>query len=230
MTALRAQVLGSRPGGNVPAGTFRWSTTGGRGYVPTMNGTERGKRSRLVPALALALAVAGCRALKADISAQEGPPPQESMVLLVSGGVLDGEIVLGPAFAYEGAVRLPEEPGPYRMRGLDAEGDTLFSVSLTPSETSEGGSGFTVAIPFDPAWTEALDRIELRGPEGVATLDRSDGGRAMLVRDRVTGQVRAILRDHSGGLPPGLAADSASLDIILGLPRPPARPPARPPG
>ncbi|WP_419167193.1 hypothetical protein [Candidatus Palauibacter sp.] len=187
-----------------------------------------------MPAVAVALAVAGCRAFQADISAQERPPPQEPprepMVLLVSGGVRDGEIVLGPAFAYEGAVRLPEPPGPYRLRGLDAEGDTLFSVSLTPSETSEGGSGFAVAIPFDPAWTEALDRIELRGPGGVATLDRTDGARAMLIRDRATGQVRAILRDASGGLPPELAADSASLDIILGLPRPPARPPPRPPG
>ncbi len=188
--------------------------------------------------LALGLAATAGAVLAADLSAQEPPASQEkpeaqrTMVLLVSGGVRDGEIVLGPAFAYEGAMPPPAEPGPYRLRGLDAEGETLFSVTLTPGEISDGGKGFTAGVPFDPAWTEALDRIELRGPEGVAALDRSDGPRAMLVRDRVTGQVRAILRDAppSGGLPPGLEADSARLEIIRGLPRPPQDPPERSPG
>ena len=189
-------------------------------------------------AAGLALAAAVWAVLAAEISAQEPPAgqekpeAQESMVLLVSGGVREGELVLGPAFAYEGATPPPHEPGPYRLRGLDAEGQTLFSVTLTPGEISDGGKGFTAGVPFDPAWTETLDRIDLRGPEGVATLDRSDGARAMLVRDRVTGQVRAILRDAppSGGLPPALAADSARLEIIRGLPRPPPDPPERSPG
>ena len=199
------------------------------------------RRTRRTSALALvAAALAGAAAGTAfedGLSAQELPearqqppevqqPPQaqETMLLLVSGGVRDGEIVLGPAFAYAGAAATLEHPGPYRLRGLDGEGETLFSTSLTPGEISDGGSGFTVAIPFDSAWTVALDRIELRGPEGVATLDRSDGARAMLIRDRVTGQVRGILRDApaSGALPPGLAADSARLEIIRGLPRPPS--------
>lgn len=157
------------------------------------------------------------------IPAAEAMGVQAEMVLLVSGGVRDGEIVLGPAFAYEGAPSPPEAPGPYRLRGLDAEGTVLFCTTLQPGELSHGGSAFTVALPFEPTWTEALDRIELRGPEGVAALDRSDGARAALIRDRATGQVRAILRDApaADGLPPALAADSASLEIIRGLPRPP---------
>ena len=188
--------------------------------------------------LALGLAATAGAVLAADLPAQDPPANQEppeaqaSMVLLVSGGVRDGELVLGPAFAYEGPTPPPAEPGPYRLQGLDAEGETLFSVTLTPGEISDGGKGFTAGIPFDAAWTEALDRIDLRGPEGVATLDRSDGARAMLVRDRVTGQVRAILRDAptSGRLPAGLEADSARLEIIRGLPRPPQDPPQDPPG
>ena len=147
-----------------------------------------------------------------------------AMVLLVSGGVRDGRMTLGPAFAYEGSASPTEESGAYELRGLDGEGTVLFRTRLTPGEMSDGGSGFTIVLPFEAAWTETLDRIELRGPEGVATLDRSDGARAMLIRDRETGQVRAILRDApaSGGLPPSLAADSARLEIIRGLPRPPS--------
>ncbi len=168
----------------------------------------------------LALATAAGGALEADILPRERT--QEAEVLLLMGGVRDGEMSIDPAFVYEGRVRLPEAPGPYSLRGLDGEGETLFSLSFTPHEIDHGGSGFSFSIAFEPAWTEALDRIEVRGPEGVATVDRVAGGRAMLIIDRATGQVRSILRDGSGGLPAALAADSAGLEIIRGLPRRPS--------
>ena len=195
-------------------------------HVP---GIARRRTSRRVPAVVVAVLAAG-PPFGAGLAGQEeaGDEADEAvpaaMVLLVSGGVREGRMTLGPAFAYEGLASQPEEDGAYELRGLDGEGTVLFRARLTPGEMSDGGSGFTVVLPFEPGWTETLDRIELRGPEGVATLDRSDGARAMLVRDRDTGQVRAILRDApaSGGLPPSLAADSARLEIIRGLPRPPS--------
>ena len=162
------------------------------------------------------------------ILAQERPPEasaepsQESTVLMLWGGVrADGELVLEPAFAYEGRVHAPGVPGDYRVRGLDDEGGTLFSISFTPGEISDGSKGFSHSIPFDPAWTEALDRLELRGPEGVATVDREAGARGMMVIDRVTGQVRSILRNGAAALPAELAADSSRVRILRGLPRPP---------
>ena len=178
----------------------------------------------VVAVLAAGLPLGGGLAGQEEAGDEADEAVPAAMALIVSGGVREGRMTLGPAFAYEGSASQPEETGPYELRGLDGEGTVLFRTRLTPGEMSDGGSGFTVVLPFEPGWTETLDRIELRGPEGVATLDRSAGARAMLVRDRDTGQVRAILRDApaSGGLPPSLAADSARLEIIRGLPRPPS--------
>ena len=149
-------------------------------------------------------------------------PSQESTVLMLWGGIrADGELVLEPAFAYEGRVSRPGRPGDYRVRGLDGEGETLFSIRFMPGEISDGSRGFSYSIPFDAAWTEALDRLELSGPEGVTTVDRKAGARSMMVIDRATGQVRSILRNAAAGLPEELAADSSGLRILRGLPRPP---------
>ena len=190
-----------------------------------MNGLETLLR-RVAPQtrfLAPAAAVAAAALVAAPVVGQDpSHEPQESTVLMIWGGIrVDGELVLEPAFAYEGRVRNPGGAGDYRVRGLDGEGETLFSIRFTPGEISDGSKGFSYSIPFDPAWTEALDRLELSGPEGVTTVDREAGARAMMVIDRATGQVRSLLRDAAAGLPAELAADSSSLRILRGLPRPP---------
>ncbi len=195
-----------------------------------------GRRSGRLALCAGSLAAAGMAAAAAvphagGILAQERPPEasgessQEPLVLMLWGGVREGELVLEPGFAYEGIPRRPGAPGPYRVRGLDAEGETLFLISFTPGEISDGSKGFSWSIPFDTAWTEALDRLELSGPEGVTTVDREAGARAMMVIDRETGQVRSIMRRGPVALPPELAADSSRVRILRGLPRPLPRPP-----
>lgn len=182
----------------------------------------------LAAAVAVTAAAPAVAPLAGGILAQERPPEAsgepsgESTVLMLWGGVrADRELVLEPAFAYEGRARGPGPPGDYRVRGLDDEGETLFSIRFTPGEISDGSKGFSYSIPFDPAWTEALDRLELSGPEGVATVDREAGVRAMMVVDRESGQVRSILRNGAGALPAALAADSSRVRILRGLPRPP---------
>ena len=99
-------------------------------------------------------------------------------------------------------------------------GAASFSFSFTPDALDHGGSSFLFAIPFEPAWTEDLDRITLTGPEGSTALDRDAGGRAALIIDRVSGRVRAISRDWAdgnGALPAARAA-STQVEIIRGLP------------
>lgn len=182
-------------------------------------------------AAAITAAITAAAPLAGGILAQERPPEasgeptEESPVLMLWGGVrADGELVLEPAFAYEGRARAPGAAGDYRVRGLDGEGETLFSIRFTPGEISDGSKGFSYSIPFDPAWTEALDRLELSGPEGVATVNREVGARAMMVIDRESGQVRSILRNGAAALPAELAelaADSSRVRILRGLPRPP---------
>ena len=184
--------------------------------------------ARLLAAAAAVAASAPTAAPLAGILAQERPPEasgepsEESTVLMLWGGVrVDGELVLEPAFAYEGRPRGPGAPGDYRVRGLDDEGETLFSIRFTPGEISDGSKGFSYSIPFDAAWTEALDRLELSGPEGVTAVDREAGARATMVIDRATGQVRSIARNGAATLPAELEADSSRVRILRGLPRPP---------
>ena len=141
--------------------------------------------------------------------------------LLLWGGVREGELRLEPAFAHDARLKLPEAPGPYQLEGRDAEGRRLFSFSFTPDELDHGGSSFLFAIPFEPEWTEDLDRITLTGPEGSTALDRETGGRAALIIDRASGRVRTIARDWSvedAALPAAMAAD-AQVEVIRGLPR-----------
>ncbi|MXX69424.1 MAG: hypothetical protein F4Y74_10730 [Gemmatimonadales bacterium] len=192
-----------------------------------MNGSGKCTR-RVAVRAALLAAVAAAAPPAGAILAQERPPEasgepsEESTVLMLWGGVrADGELVLEPAFAYEGRTRGPGAPGDYRVRGLDGEGETLFSIRFTPGEISDGSKGFSYSIPFDPVWTEALDRLELSGPEGVVTVGREAGARAMMVIDRATGQVRSIARNGAATLPAELEADSSRVRILRGLPRPP---------
>ena len=144
-------------------------------------------------------------------------------MLLLWGGVNGGELRLEPAFVYPTTARLPSSAGPYRLSGHDAAGRTLFSLSFTPTSLAHGthdeNRAFAFAIPFDPAWTETLDRLTLRGPEGSATVDRSRGGHARLIIDRNAGRIRGIVRHWPGRLPPALAPDRAVLDVGHGLPR-----------
>ena len=95
----------------------------------------------------------------------------------------------------------------------------MFSVSFTPVELDHGGSNFVFAIPYEPAWMQELDRVMLTGPEGSDTIDRDTGGRAALILDRATGQVRSISRDWSDGRHPAAMRMHAEVEIVRGLPR-----------
>ncbi len=145
--------------------------------------------------------------------------PQET--LLLWGGVHEGDLRLEPAFAHDARLKLPETPGPYRLEGRDAEGRRLFSFSFTPDALAHGGGSFLFAIPFEPEWFEALDRITLTGPEGATTLERDTGGRAALIIDRASGLVRTIARDWfvGGGTVPLPLPTSTQVEVIRGLPR-----------
>ncbi|MXW56090.1 MAG: hypothetical protein F4Z59_05240, partial [Gemmatimonadales bacterium] len=54
-------------------------------------------------------------------------------MLLLWGGIDDGELRLEPAFVYPTASHLPSAAGPYRLSGRDAAGRILFSLSFTPT-------------------------------------------------------------------------------------------------
>ena len=128
--------------------------------------------------------------------------PSEMLVLW--GGVADGEMLLEPVYSMRAAPRFPAEPGPYRITGIGSDGGTLFAVDFMPGEDGHGGKHFFFMVPMEREWEDSLERIVLTGPEGRVAVDREDERAITVVTDRRTGRIRAILRDWDGALPAGL--------------------------
>ncbi len=150
----------------------------------------------------------------ADAAALQGPGRGE--MLVVWGRVRDGRLMLEPAFVLDGPVVLPEADGPYRVEGLGAGGETRFSLSFSPTPLAYGGGSFVFFIPYEPEWADNLDRIVLAGPEGEYTVTRDGEPRMAVVSDRITGRLRAIIRDWDGEPLPG--EETANVTITRGIP------------
>lgn len=142
----------------------------------------------------------------ASEAAAESGAPQPSL-LLWGGTEADGVPFLHPAFAVNAAPALPDSAGPHRLVGRGTGGEVLFSLSfdMTAVADSDGRTGFVFAIPYRPEWIDILDSIELTGPTGSATIDRTTDHPSVIFRDRSSGHVRAILLDPVSAL---AAADS----------------------
>ncbi len=136
-------------------------------------------------------------------------PPFDMLVLW--GGVADGEILLEPAYPMHAPPLLPEEPGPYRIRGIGSDGRTLLALDFTPGEDAYGDRHFFFTVPLEAEWEDSLERIVLTGPEGMVAVDRDDERALTVVTERGTGRIRAILRDWEGGLPAALG-DATGLE------------------
>ena len=144
-------------------------------------------------------------------SASANPPAD---MLVLRGGIVDGELWIEPAFSMHTAARLPEARGPYRIQGTGSDGRPLFSLDFTPREDGHGGMHFFFTLPIEADWENALERITLTGPEGVAFLDQADERRITVVTEPGTGRLRAILRDWEGALPDALR-DVADLEVSM---------------
>ena len=147
-------------------------------------------------------------------SAQVAAARRASDMLVLWGGMVDGELWIDPAFPMRTAASPPDARGPYRVRGTDDDGGTLFSLDFTPREDGHGGRHFFFTVPIEAEWEEALVRITLTGPEGEAYVDRADERRMTVVTEPGTGRLRAILRDWEGALPDALR-DKADLEVSM---------------
>ena len=125
------------------------------------------------------------------------PIGSAASALLLWGGVDEnGALVLEPAFVADDATWTPPERGPYRLTGTDNRERVLFTVDFGMDEFAhvEGGA-FAFALPARSSWAGRLARITLTGPQGGVSMDSAGERTAALLRDRITGQVRGLLRD-----------------------------------
>ena len=108
-------------------------------------------------------------------------------VLLVWGRVVNGKMVLEPAFEVTTRAKLPEGRGSYSIEGTDDGGGTLFSYAFEPAmmmDTRFMGTGFAFAIPLASFDVSRLAKLRLRGPEGEASVE----GGAAVAAARVGGK------------------------------------------
>jgi len=128
----------------------------------------------------------------------------EGEMLVLWGGVLNGELRIEPVHSMTTAPKLPAQGGAYRIEGFGRGGEAEFSLSFTPGEDKYGNKYFFFAVPIEADWEAALERITLSGPEGEVTVDRNDPRSLTIVTDPATGRIRAILRDWNQALPSAL--------------------------
>ncbi|WP_419942005.1 Ig-like domain-containing protein [Candidatus Palauibacter sp.] len=153
--------------------------------------------------------------------------PAASRTLIVSGAAAaDGTLHLDPAFVVETTPVVPPFGGPYELTGRRADGSELFSLSFDMQEIwdGDGRSGFTFALPVQAEWESELASLALTGPGGTVEMREGSEPPMAIMRDPVTGHVRAILRDlPAGAMGPGALdalAPEPGLDIMVsgGLP------------
>ena len=138
---------------------------------------------------------------------------REGEMLVLWGGVLNGELRIEPVHSMNTTPKLPAETGEYRIEGFGRGGQTEFSLSFTPGEDKYGNKYFFFAIPIEADWEDLLEQITLTGPEGEVTVDRNDPRSLTIVTDPATGRVRAILRDWNRALPAALG-DTGGLEVV----------------
>ena len=152
---------------------------------------------------------------RAVASASDAP---RSEMLVLWGGVVNGELRIEPPFPMTTTARLPEARGPYRVEAIGADGQVELSLAFTPGEDQFGDKYFLFTIPVEEDWTEGLDRLVLTGPEGMVTVHAADELPLSIVTDPATGRIKSILRDWEDVLPAMLeTSDSLSVTTVRGL-------------
>ena len=128
-----------------------------------------------------------------EASATFGP---KTRTVLVWGGLDDdGDPFLEPSFIVDALPSVPPSGSEFVVRGRTDDGSEAFSISFDMPESpdAEGESaGFVFAVPV--TWEGELESITLAGGDGSVLLDGDSDRPITILRDPVTGQVRAILR------------------------------------
>lgn len=140
-------------------------------------------------------------------------PASPAKALLLWGGAdAGGSPMLEPAFVVDAEPHLPTGGGPWRIAGLTADGQALFSSNfdMDPIADAGGGSSFAFTLPVRPEWEGELAVITLSGPGGSVARGRDGGRPVAMLRDPVTGRFRGFLRD----VPDLTAADADGLAAL----------------
>ena len=131
--------------------------------------------------------------MKTEVEAQF--PPREPALVVWGGLDADGKPYLEPAFLTDAMPTLPPEGSDFTLRATTEGGGEAFVLRFDMPSTpdaEEGRTGFVFSVPV--TWTGALESIVLLGRRHTAVLNRDTHQPFTILKDRATGQVRALLR------------------------------------
>ena len=137
--------------------------------------------------------------------------------LVVWGHILDGELVLEPAFEARTRPTLPHRPGPYTLTGTAADGSTIFAVSFTPNEIADAGPGqqnFAFAVPLPSSRAERLSSIRVTGGGRSVMRSAVAAGAPSSIALRRTGAGSVTLRWNDQSLPLVVVRDPDNGQIL----------------
>ena len=122
----------------------------------------------------------------------------KTRTLLLWGGVDSTGTAahLDPAFLVDAVPSMPDADGEWSLDGRTEDGREAFRLSFDMPEIADAPgerSAFVFTVPV--TWTGELESIRLHGPgDAYAVLDRTTDNPMTILRDPVSGQVRAFLR------------------------------------
>lgn len=147
---------------------------------------------------------AGVTAAMADASPQR--------CLLVWGRVVEGRVILEPAFEIVTRPSLPKAPGRYTLEAESAGGSRLFSLSFDPAEAEDGRRDtrqFAFAVPLGGVASEEIGSLRLSGPGASVAAARAAAGLPSLRAPGPSVEARAI----AGGV--ALRWDAAAHPMVM---------------
>ncbi len=136
--------------------------------------------------------------------------------LLVWGRIVNGQVVLEPAFRVAARPRLPSRPGPYRLEGRAANGSRVFGLDFTPVEVADdpqGSKHFAFVVPMRQEKAAQIASLELNSA-GVYTSMRQAGVDPVNVEVTKGAAGRVALRWDERKAPMIMVRDPATGEVL----------------
>ncbi|MYA65039.1 MAG: hypothetical protein F4139_09875 [Gemmatimonadetes bacterium] len=121
--------------------------------------------------------------------------PRTRSIMVWGGLDAGGNPFLEPSFIADALPSAPPPGNDFTVMARTEDGDQAFSIRFDMPNTQDAedeNASFVFAIPV--TWEGTLESITLAGADGSVMLDEDSDNPITILRDPVTGQVRAILR------------------------------------
>jgi len=121
--------------------------------------------------------------------------PRTRSVMVWGGLDAEGNPFLEPSFIVDALPSVPPPGNDFTVTARTGDGSEAFSLGFDMPKTQDAdGENATFVFAIPVTWEGELESITLAGSDGSVMLDEETDNPITILRDPVTGQVRAVLR------------------------------------